>query len=1081
MRFPNGLALRRQYEASSSHTSCLAWAPAGSRIASAHADGSVVIWDAEGEGCVRVAATNGGPILDLAWSPDAKLLVVSSADGSVALLGADCEAVRGIIRMGIEGHHPTVVAVSGDGDALAVGATDSITRLYSLPSLTPLAELVPSPVVNLAPGSHPAPADAVVGMQWSPPPAILGRHEPHGAVGPGETVLVVVHANGAQHDWAIQLPRIPDSVDGLVSAPFERMWYGNGTGASAMAWSPDGSAIAVANRDGGISVRGWHSRRAAAWRAHQHRVLALSFSSDGRIMASKAADGELKLWRCDTWQEVALFRASCPGDGATGLAFGPRPSALAFTGLDDRVIYLCDVDIHALCEVASGPKAARYNVGKIVVVGDSGVGKTCLAWRLLHGEFLEHASSHGQQVWEAPSLSQTLPDGTRCELALWDLAGQPDYRLVHTLFLGDVDLALVVFDAADLHEPLKGVEYWLKALFRGRTFKCPTILVAARCDRGTPAVAEQDVLAFCESRGVKGGYVVTSALTGQGMDELAARMRQHIPWIDLANDVSERWEVTQRSYAVVRETVKELKTSVTREHTVLTVRQLWELLVRRLPDPDFSYLNMQMAVSILSHQGYVTVLPAPQHEEESFQGLFRLYTGCERVVLKPVLLSNVASSLILEARRSPRGLGALPEGAVLRGEYALPELADLADADREALLDGAVALFIKRHVCFRESVGDTTLLVFPALISQKRPDSTATSAVEGPLYRVRGAVGNLYAALVARLGYTNTFRRVHQWHNQAEYEVTSGDVCGLKVVAETEGSLDIVLQYAEGVSPHARALFEALVEFFLDQRKAEVERYDPVSCLSCGYRQQRTEVVGRVAAGQARMFCSECGKAIELADPRARPRAADVSAEDLATERATVARKTTFEENLTHVKRLIERRRFTERPPTCFISYAWGRNEHGTWVERRLATDLSTSGVRVILDRWSNAVGSDVARFVSSIDGCDFVISVGTPLYREKYENKSAEYGTLVAAEVDLIHQRLTGTEARKETVLPVLLEGDRENSLPPLMRGKVYADFRDQANYFAALLDLLLSLHRVPLDDAEVMDVRSKLGRPLA
>ena len=30
---------------------------------------------------------------------------------------------------------------------------------------------------------------------------------------------------------------------------------------------------------------------------------------------------------------------------------------------------------------------------------DSGVGKTGLGWRLAHGEFKEHPSTHGQQFW----------------------------------------------------------------------------------------------------------------------------------------------------------------------------------------------------------------------------------------------------------------------------------------------------------------------------------------------------------------------------------------------------------------------------------------------------------------------------------------------------------------------------------------------------------------------------------------------------------------------------------------------------------------------------------------------------------
>ena len=48
---------------------------------------------------------------------------------------------------------------------------------------------------------------------------------------------------------------------------------------------------------------------------------------------------------------------------------------------------------------------------KIVLVGDSGVGKTGLGWRLAHGEFKEHSSTHGQQFWVLSELG-TAPRRT---------------------------------------------------------------------------------------------------------------------------------------------------------------------------------------------------------------------------------------------------------------------------------------------------------------------------------------------------------------------------------------------------------------------------------------------------------------------------------------------------------------------------------------------------------------------------------------------------------------------------------------------------------------------------------------------
>jgi hypothetical protein len=163
--------------------------------------------------------------------------------------------------------------------------------------------------------------------------------------------------------------------------------------------------------------------------------------------------------------------------------------------------------------------------------------------------------------------------------------------------------------------------------------------------------------------------------------------------------------------------------------------------------------------------------------------------------------------------------------------------------------------------------------------------------------------------------------------------------------------------------------------------------------------------------------------------------------------------------------------------PECFVSYAWGEREHERWVERSLATDLQKAGIGVVLDRWENErVGGSVARFVERIERCDRVIVVGTPLYRKKYENREAGTGYVVAAEVDVISNRLLGTEEEKESVLPLLLAGDRKSALPPLLHGRVCADFRNERAYFATAFDLILDLYGIAHKDTAVADLRESL-----
>jgi hypothetical protein len=162
----------------------------------------------------------------------------------------------------------------------------------------------------------------------------------------------------------------------------------------------------------------------------------------------------------DQYSSVALHRTL------------PLLAAVGNSG-SGAVIHIWDLDLDTLFSTLPGraPLAVHHATAKIVLLGDSGVGKTGLGWRLAHGYFKEHASTHGQQFWVLDQLSTRLRlhREVQCEAILRDLAGQADYRLTHALFIDDADPALLLFDPSDSRDPLHGVEFWLKHLRAGQT------------------------------------------------------------------------------------------------------------------------------------------------------------------------------------------------------------------------------------------------------------------------------------------------------------------------------------------------------------------------------------------------------------------------------------------------------------------------------------------------------------------------------------------------------------------------------------------------------------------------------------
>ena len=499
---------------------------------------------------------------------------------------------------------------------------------------------------------------------------------------------------------------------------------------------------------------------------------------DGKRAVSGSNDGTLRLWDLDSGAELHRFEASGEvwslavlPDGERAISGGGSAIHLwdLASGRELRQIEGHSDDIRAVALLPDGrrfvaadsagyvrvwpiddldPDNHLYTTARVALLGDSGVGKTGLGWRIAHGDFREHPSTHGQQFWVVDKLGDTRPDGTQCETVVWDLAGQPDYRLVHALFLDNVDLGLLLFDPANREKPLAGVEYWIKhlnsATLRHATAgnsrtgdplvsTAPTLLVAARSDRGTPTLTDTEIEAFCQRNGIA-GYVRTSARNNVGIDELLARIKAAIPWNRLTQTV------TTDTFKRVKDHVLRLKEAGgSPTDVVLPANALSEQLQATDPAWRFDDAHMLAVVRNLANHGYVALIQRADGEHS--------------VLLASDLLVNLASSVVLEGRRQERGLGLVAEARLLAGEYALPELNGLTTDQQRLLLDEAVRLFLSRNLCFRETVNGATCLVFPSLINEKRPAASA-GLIDDVSYRVTGEVETVYPALVVQLGYT---------------------------------------------------------------------------------------------------------------------------------------------------------------------------------------------------------------------------------------------------------------------------------------------------------------------------------------
>lgn len=301
-------------------------------------------------------------------------------------------------------------------------------------------------------------------------------------------------------------------------------------------------------------------------------------------------------------------------------------------------------------------------------------------------------------------------------------------------------------------------------------------------------MTQEELTAFCQKHGIE-GPIATSSFNGKGIEELVQRMKSLITWEEKPATV------TTTTFKRIKDYVLGLKGAASDAQTLVTPQELRGRLEATDTAWHFTDAEMLTAVGHLENYGYVKRL--------------RTSNGELRVLLQPERLNNLASSFVLEARRNPKGLGALEEKRLLAGGYDFPELRDLHEGERDVLLDAAALLFLEHNVCFRETdpLRMEPYLVFPELINLKKPLEDEAPAEEGVAYTVSGPTENVFASLVVLLGYTHTFTRTAQWHDNARYEVGDGLVCGFRQEAERDGELDFVLLFGSDVPPWARMLF----------------------------------------------------------------------------------------------------------------------------------------------------------------------------------------------------------------------------------------------------------------------------------
>lgn len=160
---------------------------------------------------------------------------------------------------------------------------------------------------------------------------------------------------------------------------------------------------------------------------------------------------------------------------------------------------------------------------KLLVIGDSGVGKSCLLLRFADDVFTESYISTIGVDFKIRTLEL---DGRVIKLQIWDTAGQERFRTITSSYYRGAHGIIVVFDLTD-SESFQNVTAWLHEIDRYASAGVNKLLVGNKSDlTAKRQVTYEQAKEFADSQNME--YLETSAKMSSNVDRAFLAIAQQI-------------------------------------------------------------------------------------------------------------------------------------------------------------------------------------------------------------------------------------------------------------------------------------------------------------------------------------------------------------------------------------------------------------------------------------------------------------------------------------------------------------------------------------------------------------------------
>jgi len=283
---------------------CVGWSSNGQRLASGGRDSRVNVWEVRSGNRVVELVGHGDYVTCCAWSPGGALLATSSLDGSCRLWDTDNWSELEVLRH--DGPWGSAVHVNGCAfnaktTRVVTGCMDGTVRIWRIRLDPGMEGLMPSSkslalifTYRADLSAHPDLADGSSVPRAFPRPVLSVMYSPNAA-----SNLLAVLEEGAS------FARLWDLVHGIPVATLQGPKEGE-VSATSMAWSPDGSTVALGFPDVGEAwlfdaTKGTGVPFGTPLMGNVNDFYGVSFSPDGSRLAGCAratppASGCVRVW-----------------------------------------------------------------------------------------------------------------------------------------------------------------------------------------------------------------------------------------------------------------------------------------------------------------------------------------------------------------------------------------------------------------------------------------------------------------------------------------------------------------------------------------------------------------------------------------------------------------------------------------------------------------------------------------------------------------------------------------------------------------------------------------------------------------